>query len=495
VYVLLSLLLFDPKPFVGGDNAAYVSLSKSLVQGKGLTEIWTPEQRPHTQYPFGFPLLLAPISLLKLPYAWYKIIPWLAGLAGILLSWLLFDRQGRAPALAVCLLLAMNPHFLEYGHWVLSELPFMALMLLSLWCLSRWEERGGWLWFLGSLAAAAASAHVRSAGVALLAAAPVHLAIRRKFKWSLLYLAAGLALMVPWALRNARCGTAGGYLDQFLMLDPYQPELGRAAFGDVVSRIWTNLRLYLGSIWPQLLLPGTEVWGAGAGRVFAFLLLSVPAIAGAAAGARRVGAAAWLLFAYLAMSALWPAAWTDLRFALPVLPLLAYFLLLGYSLVLRAAFGRASVAAAAALLLALAAGNAAATLGRTGDSLRMKAEYRRGDRLAGYAAQWRSFFQAAEWIKGNTPQGSVVVSRKPQLFFLAAGRRSFCYPFTADAGSLRAELAKADYVMVEPVSGTVQRYLIPAIQPGMDKDYRLIQAAGNPPTYVLQVLKENGHGK
>ncbi len=492
VYIVLSLVLFDPKPFVGGDNAAYVALSKSLAQGKGMSEIWTPEQRPHTQYPFGFPLMLAPVSLLKLPYAWYKLVPWLAGLAGILLTWLLVREQGPGAALAACLLLAVNPHYLEYSHWVLSELPFLATMMLALWSLWRWEKGGDRRWFLGSVLAAAASIHIRSAGVALLAAVPIHLAFRGKIKWALVYLAAVAALMVPWAVRNAHWGTSGGYLDQFLMLDPYQPELGRASAAELTSRLGRNLWLYLSSVWPRLLFPGIAALGLGRAGILLLLLLSLPTLLGAVLGSRQGGAGGWLVLAYLGLSAMWPVVWTDLRFALPLLPLLLYYLIGGWSWLAGKALKRSAVPVSWTLLTILFAANLLPALGQVGPSIRTLSDYHRGDWLAGYQPQWRGFFQAAEWVKGNTAKGSIFVSRKPQLFYMASGRQSFCYPFTANTDSVRSQLAKADYVMVEPVSGTVQRYLIPAVEPYIGSEYYVVHAVGNPPTYVLKVNKEIG---
>jgi hypothetical protein len=110
--------------------------------------------------------------------------------------------------------------------------------------------------------------------------------------------------------------------------------------------------------------------------------------------------------------------------------------------------------------------------------------------LAGYDPAWRSFFEAARWVKNNTPPQSVVVSRKPSLFYLESGRKTFCYPFAANRDSVVREVLKADYVMVEPVSGTVQRYLAPAIEPQLGKRLRIVYQAGSPPTYVLQVIKE-----
>lgn len=494
IYAVLSLLLFDPKPFVGGDNAAYTALSKSLVQGRGLTETWSPDARPHTQYPFGFPLLLAPVSLLKLPYAWYKLVPWLSGLAGIALSWLLFRRHSAALALATALLLAINPHYLEFGHWVLSELPFLALAVLSLWLLSRWEAGGGLAWFLAAVLSVSACIHVRSAGLALLAAIPLHLAARRRYRWALLFLGAGVVLMLPWAWRNAHHGTSGGYLEQFLMRDPYQPELGKIGAGQLASRAAFNLKLYLTSIWPQLMSPGIGAWGMDRARLLWLALLSAPAIFGAAVGVRQ-GAAGWLVLCYLGLSLLWPEAWSDRRFALPLLPLLVFFLLQGWQLLLARVGGRAARASAWLLLPILAASSALPALGGIGPNLEMLSAYHRGDRLAGYEPQWRGFFQAAEWVRDNTPHGAVAVSRKPQLFHLASGRRAFCYPFTADADSVLSALARADYVMVEPVSGTVQRYLVPAVSPQIDRRYRVVHAAGNPTTYVLEPIKEGAHAE
>ncbi|MDO9390785.1 MAG: hypothetical protein Q7U71_03320 [bacterium] len=128
-------------------------------------------------------------------------------------------------------------------------------------------------------------------------------------------------------------------------------------------------------------------------------------------------------------------------------------------------------------------------LPEVGNNLEMQKAYRKGDHLAGYDPAWRSFFTAAEWIKASTPENSIVVSRKPSLFYLSAQRKTFCYPFTANRDSVLKVIDRADYVMVEPVSGTGQKYLIPAIQPLLDKKYKIIYAQGEPPTYVLQVIK------
>jgi hypothetical protein len=201
-----------------------------------------------------------------------------------------------------------------------------------------------------------------------------------------------------------------------------------------------------------------------------------------------------MVLSYLALSAMWPVVWTDYRFALPVLPLILFFLLQGYGWVLGRLLKGKTALVNIVLLTALGMASFFPVMGKVGPALARQYQYDNGDRLAGYDPQWRSFFLAAAWIRDNTPETSIVVSRKPQLFHLASQRIAYCYPFTTDQDSMAASLIKADYVMVEPISGTLQRFLLPAIQPWMDKRFKIVYAAGDPPTYVLQVIKEDSHG-
>ncbi len=58
----LGVWTFDSKLSLSGDNAAFIIQARSLAQGQGLSHINSPDPRPSTQVPFGFPLLLAPLA-------------------------------------------------------------------------------------------------------------------------------------------------------------------------------------------------------------------------------------------------------------------------------------------------------------------------------------------------------------------------------------------------------------------------------------------------
>ena len=497
VYAVFAALAFDPKPFVGGDNAVYVALSRALASGRGLAELWTPQARPHTQYPFGFPLLLAPLSLLHASYPWYKLVPLLCGAASLLLAAALLKKPGAQlmPAMTL-LLLAVNPALIEYSHWVLSELPFLACTLLVFLSLKKWQEGNKAGWFALAIAAAVFANYIRSTGIALFAGIFIYLLAARKYRWAAIFIGGCILLTIPWSLRNSHYGMTGGYLDQLLMRDPYQPELGRIGLSELLARLWQNLDLYGTRIVPRLLFPAIDQWGLGGAEWLFTILVSLPLLAGLVWRlARAPRSWDWYVACYLGMALLWPVAWTDVRFILPLLPFLLLYLLQAYCAVVGRILPRIRAGALAALALLLALATVTPSIATWGDTLAMQSAYRGGDHLAGYDPAWRSFFEAAQWAAQHTPPQSVIVSRKQALFYLASGRRAIGYPFTANRDSVVAAIVPADYVMIEPVSGTTQRYLIPAVEPLLNKSFTVVYQGGSPPTFVLQVNKEKANAK
>ncbi|MHB8158153.1 MAG: ArnT family glycosyltransferase [Desulfocucumaceae bacterium] len=489
-FVILAGLSFDPKPFVGGDNANYVLLSQSLANNKGLTEIWTPGTVYNTLYPFGFPLLLAPVSLLRMVYPWYKLIPFLSALAGLAMLWLILRRQGVLLAATVTALCAVNPTILDYSHWVLSELSFMAFLLLAVWLMLRWEEKEDNATLVLLILATTFTNHIRSSGIVLLAGFVAHLLIKRKFRAAVALFVGFVLLSIPWAIRTRAAGSGLSYVDWLLVRDPYQVESGNVTIMELVQRVWHNARQYFGDIIPQAVFPYGESGGSKGQGLLGFLLTGLPMLAGIIVRlVKKSSSYDWCIFFYFGLMLLWPSSWTDVRFALPVLPFFIMYLFQGYQALAGMISKSIRPYLAVILFLVLFAASLAQAASSWSRNLEMQSAYRKGDHLAGYDPAWRSFFTAAEWIKTNTPENSNVVSRKPSLFYLSAQRKTFCYPFTANRDSVLKVIDRADYIMVEPVSGTGQKYLIPAIQPLLDKKYKIIYAQGEPPTYVLQIIK------
>jgi len=141
-YVLISILLFDPKPFLGGDNAVYVILAESIVQGKGYRDLHIVGEPPHTTYPPGMALLFAPfVAVFGRNLILLKFVIVLVGLAGY---WFFLKiTQGISPPFvskyASCLYLATPPLIL-YNHWCLSEIPYLTASLGAIWFVLKGEK-------------------------------------------------------------------------------------------------------------------------------------------------------------------------------------------------------------------------------------------------------------------------------------------------------------------------------------------------------------------
>lgn len=489
VELLALWLAFVPAPHSGGDNAGYVALARALVEG-GYTEIWDPARPPHTKYPPVFPLLLAlPVALGATTWPVLKLVPLLATVAFVLSVYLWVGRR-RGPlfGVGVALLVGLSPAVVEAGRWILSEPPFLAFTFLALWAADRsglrlpalgrggeaaraeaptagispddaGQARGSvppWAWLTLAAAGTLLAYFTRSAGLPLLLALGIALLLARRWAAAAGYavVAGGAALV--WWLRARSVGTIQ-YASEFWMVDPYRPELGRVGMGGLVARALDNAGAYAFRYVPEAVAGPLGDLALPLG-----LLLGTLALAGWGLRVRGgAGVAEVVLPLYLGVILLWPPVWSGDRFALPLLPLL----LLYAGVVLVDGLGRwsrtgarvgAGVVFVALLLPAL--GSWAGQLRAAADC---RATARTGGDYACYGPRWTEFVEAARWSGTNLPDGAVVLTRKPRIFFAQGGVPTRTFPFTTDPGAFLdfAREAGARYVLLDYVDGQATRYV------------------------------------
>lgn len=265
VAALLAVLRWNELP-VGAvtDDALYVELSRSLVQGQGHTLNVGPglDHLDMDLFPPGMALLLAPLSaLFPASLSALKLVSLLAGALVLGLTWCWVPgRQSRALALAVLALTAWNPWFVGWSTRVLSDIPYTALALAALLITARSleKEEGQWRGLLLAGCLAGAAIAVRSVGWTVV------LTVIAVLIWPGVRPAAGagkgrgrplvafgvgvLLVLIPlWLLTEAR-PLGKGYAEQ--LVSPEGTSLGGALLGNAAG---------YGQEWPSLLLP---VFGA-----------------------------------------------------------------------------------------------------------------------------------------------------------------------------------------------------------------------------------------
>lgn len=493
---LCSIAVFDPNLDTNGDNARYIALGMSLIQGKGLSKICMPGAPADTLTPFGYPLLLAPfLALFPVNYLFLKLLSTLLFLLSLPLLLLVIRDRGESffLALGVAALSAINLSLLDFSHKVMSEIPFLFFSLLGLFVLqrslkssgTRMNRRGQVLFGL-SILILVFSYHIRSIGVVLPAALLSFLILRKRYRLALVAGLVILCLVLPWALRNHAVGNGGGgYLDHFVLKNSYNPALGKVTAGDMLARVESNLKTYGIFVIPRALFPSLSPLAGYRGTSSALLILGLVATLIALLGfvqrARRsVTFMELYTFFFVGVCVLWPQMWSGMRFLIPVVPLLTYYFLVGLRGVagkLGAQLGPQVGKSLTCLVMVLMIISSFSGLARA------------SGRSKQYPPEWQNYFLVADWCREHTPEESVFVARKSWLFYLRARRLVLNYPYTADTEEMMAFLARnqTDYVILDGFTwtGTTVRYLLPTVRKHMDK-FHPVYGLDNPKTWVLK---------
>ena len=344
-----------------------------------------------------------------------------------------------------------------YSDQVLSDVPYMLFSLLGIYLLfadygRRWHLTAG-------LAICIWAFLVRSAGMSLVLAAVVFLYIKGMRKEAVATLAAGVLAAILWSIRNhAMTGESSRYMEVLLAANPYDPDMGTLNFSGFLHRIGVNAGGYLSGLLPVTILP-TLIRRASSGGPSALgVLVSVLAIAVAAVGGYSLRKRALLvniyLLAYFAIYLAWPEVWKSERFMVPIAPLLAIYLIVGLRTIL--VYFDVPGAATLAVCAALVATNLISLPRYIG-------------RERGYPEGWVRYLETAQWADANTDPASVVMCRKPFLYYLFSERRTIGYPFTRDKEAMRTYLleARPDYIVLDDFGGggsSTDVYVVPVLQ-------------------------------
>lgn len=482
VYLLLSLLMFDPKLFTGGDNAVYLILAESISRGKGYRDLYLPDELPHAQYPFGFPLLLAPFVLLfGTNVVILKFIVVLSGLVAlyfmIKICELLFKERGFFLIASYVSI----PIMITYNHWILSEMPFVCLSLAAVFLLMKAQEDREYLYYVGFLCGIYA-VFIRTAGMGLVLGIIIWLLLKKRYKQSIIFVGMCVVLFVPWQLRNAGVERGGGYLEQLLAKNPYQMELGRIGVPDLVKRMLRNFTYYTFTILPSALLPELK---ARFLQITAGVLFAVLTITGFAIRVkRRTFLEIYFVLSIIVLLA-WPDVWSSDRFLLPVLPIFIIYIYGGVTwLKDKIKFGYL-VEVFAAIIIVLNVINIIPTVRQ---SLALNTAYVKGDAYAGYSPDWRRYFEIVEWSETHIPSGNVIMARKPEFVYLLSGHKSIIYPFTTDHTQVQEAIDGCDYIILDNFywTATTRRYLLPVLVENPEK-YTIIRKTEKPEFYLLKI--------
>jgi hypothetical protein len=336
---LWQMYAFQRVEAYNADSTHYIVLAQNLAAGKG----YVFNSTPHTRYPPGLPLILAFASAAGgsgyIPFI--RLMP-IFGALGLIAAFVLIEREEHwTVAVLACAWLACSSWYFRFAtQYVWSDLPYFfasTTVLLLASRLERPQRSGGAVITTTALCLAmAAAVLIRSAAVALIGAAVATLvfAWRSLPRRSIVGLAAAAATgaavqawWMSWTRARVSLDYPGEYMHsyvaQLMMKNPLEPELGRAALGDLASRAGEFAATQM-IRFSQLLAPVPwieQVWFSPFVLVPG-LFLAVGLVHSIARG--RSPLLVWYVVAYLGLYSLWPFD-EGTRFTVPVFPLLFLF--------------------------------------------------------------------------------------------------------------------------------------------------------------------------
>jgi 4-amino-4-deoxy-L-arabinose transferase-like glycosyltransferase len=489
IAILIGTLAFDRLPSTIGDNAEFMILGRALAAGEGFRYMSHPDARPATKYPPGFPLMLAGwIKVFGNSILSMKINVLVCYVAAVVMTFLLGRRLlGDALGMMAALLLTSSWTVLMYSHQVLSDIPYAMLSLVVVLLFLSLPQRRSTM-IAGTLICIWAY-FVRTAGVSLVAATVIFLMLKRRRREGLLLLGGFVLVSVLWAVRNyTMTGEGSRYMGVLLAANPYDPDKGLISFTGLIGRAWTNLTGYAGWLLPLNLLPVAVTSAADAGgtalRTVVSLIIVAISILGGYTLRRKTLLISLYLIIYVAVYLAWPDVWMSERFMIPVAPFLAIYLFAGCRRIIR--YFEAKHLAVMILCAVLVLTNVYTLAGWT-------------RRARGYPPGWSEYLETAQWVREYTPEQSVVMCRKPFMFYLFSDRKTIAYPFTRDGEVMRKHLAdsRPDYIVLEDFGGgtsTTEVYLVPVLKE-MLAYLENVYATGEPVNMVLKFTPPGPEGE
>jgi hypothetical protein len=452
-----AVLLVTPAAGTFHDDGIYLVTAKALAENHGYRIISVPGEPPQTKYPILFPWLVSlvwrlyPSFPVNLP--WLRLVPLLASLAWLGLSWILLRRLGasKPEALTIVLLTVVSPWVAFLSTAVMSETVFAALFTAGLLMIVRIEEteRPGTRALAAGLLLGAAIL-TRTAGLAPALAAAAAFVVRKQWRLAAQYVA-GLAVVTLswfWWVAQQNAATTS--------LDPYYSAANYAS--------WNVLTNY--EVADKLRVVATNALQIGLSLIYIWAIdfPGVLTLAAAAAGLALLASAFWrarrkpvvlLIAAYGAVHIAW--AWPPLRFVVPVVPLLLWFAFLG------AGRSRRLGCAVALVLLAVGLFQFSATVKQAREK-GIASPFRE-------TTTWGETAYLLTWLSKETPTDAVISGNLDPMYYLFTGRKAV-RAFATDPLSVyynvrrqsenplgtvddfrnRLVAVKADYLVVTPAA-------------------------------------------
>jgi len=439
------------------DSAIYISLARAMVNGEGYTYMGY----PHTKYPPGFSLLLAPIEFIAgHNFLYMRLLIAICAVGSIGLTFLLIRRTASVSvACAVSLMTAASyALFIETTH-ILSDVPYMFVSLAALIVAERYSRHLSMRYAFMTIGLIATAFMIRLVGFTLaLSLVPVILIsarrhpVQKRIRHAVLVLGVIALVAGVWMGRNALITDnlppglreSLSYERELIVVNPDNPRSETVTQSDLVERVGRNMAHYE-KMFVDLLTAKRVT-----NRFFVHLFIALWLTGWLLALFFRHTVIEYYTLFYMLVYLLWPA-WQGERFLIPILPMIFYYALQPFLLFFQDPSDRFALSkdkpwlhniiswlrpiqlrgqnvssSRTALLIFLTV--AVISL----NALLVIPFIKKERQVPYYTGFFAEYIGAIEWLRDNTPEDAIIIADPSPWVYLLSERKSFTSPWVPD---------------------------------------------------------------
>ncbi len=429
---IFSLLLFEPKVSIGGDDSIYINRAFNFITKGSFPSFQGP------LYPITIGGIIAVVGVNLIVLKFFSL------LCLLIHQWFTFRvfKNYLSPfaLFTAMLLISSSSAIIYFGSATYNEAFYLCIQSIFIFHFEKSFLRNpkegldlkrdfkklllsGFLLFLLTI--------TKNIGIVAVMAVAIYFLITKNWKGALFVVGAAAIFMLSfnivkstaWEVKETQISNQGSTL---LLKNPYKPDMGNEDAYGFWLRMVQNSKSYLGYHFINIF--GVSKKDNYRGNTFATLLIYGLFIVGLITFFKR--SKFWLFIgvfigvSYGATFLALQTYWNQERLIIAFTPLLLIFLLntLYHVFAIKTnKYQSVFIAIASILLFA----NLIKTFSKIPEQTKVISKYMDGDIYYGFSEDWVNYLKMTKWTKSNLPNETYVACRKPGMAFIYSGGKDF----------------------------------------------------------------------